>query len=258
MAAKSLTELANLYGSDKGTVGPSARWSGHNYTDIYEAYMERDRYSAITLLEIGLGVVGDRWNARIVHGRNTGGASLRMWYDYFPNGSIFGIDVNRCSYLDNDRIKTFVADQSSVHELGAFTEATKGIEFDIIIDDGSHRPDHQQVSLSFFFKRLKSGGLYFIEDLANNGLGDGARGRHACDKVKNTRSVLKHFRDYGKFLEPNALMDSAYLAQNIASLNFHAPEYSLELALRPSLRHPLKRTIDYKADRESLCVIRKR
>jgi hypothetical protein len=181
-----------------------------------------------------------------------------MWYDYFPNSRIFGIDVNACSYLDNDRIKTFVADQSSVHELEAFTIATKEMDFDIIIDDGSHRPDHQQVSLSFFFKKLKSGGLYFIEDLARNGLGDGATGRYACDKVKNTRSVLKHFREHGKFLEPNSLMDSAYLAENIAYLNFHVPEFSVGISLTASLRHLLKRVIQYKSDTELLCAIRKK
>lgn len=261
MAAKSLTELANIYGSDKGTIGPSPKWPGHNYTDVYEAYLERYQCSAISILEIGLGVVGNRWDARIVHGRNIGGASLKMWYDYFPNASIFGIDVNPCSYLDNDRIKTFTADQSNVQELEAFTMATKGLDFDIIIDDGSHRPDHQQISLSFFFKKLKSGGLYFIEDLASNGLGDGAKGRHVCDQVRNTRSVLKHFREFGEFLGPNALMDPAYLAENIVYVNFHVPEYSVdlaELALRTTLRRPLGKAFHYKPDTESLCAIRKK
>src|SRR5438874_1528265 len=119
MSATTLTELANQHGSDKGTIGPSADWAGHNYTDIYEAYLERHRYSAINILEIGLGVVGEHWDSQIVHGRNTGGASVKMWYDYFPKAKIFGIDVNACPYLDNDRIKTFVADQGSVVELEA-------------------------------------------------------------------------------------------------------------------------------------------
>lgn len=254
----SLTEIANVYGTDKGTVGPSRRWSAHNYTDIYEAYLERYRRAAITILEIGLGVVGDKWDARIVHGHNIGGASLKMWYDYFPNGSIYGIDINPCLYLDNDRIKTFTADQGNVHDLEAFTEATKGIDFDIIIDDGSHRPDHQQISLSFFFRKLKSGGLYFIEDLAFNGLGDGAMGRSACDEVKNTRSVLKHFRDFGKFMEPHALMDSTYLGERIAYLNFHVPHYSIELSLRASFRRPLTKVLNYEPGTESICVIRKK
>jgi hypothetical protein len=109
----SLTEIANHYGTDKGTIGPSPDFPGHNYTDIYEAYLGRFRQSPVTLLEIGLGVVGDRWDAKIVQGRNTGGASLKMWYDYFPNARIYGLDINDCSYLANDRVRTFVADQGS-------------------------------------------------------------------------------------------------------------------------------------------------
>ena len=36
--------------------------------------------------------------------------------------------------------------------------------FDIIIDDGSHKLSDTLNSLNFFFKNLKPGGLYIIED----------------------------------------------------------------------------------------------
>lgn len=257
MSATSLTDLANLYGSDKGTIGPSSEWGAHNYTDIYEAYVAADRYSPVSILEIGLGVVGDRWDARIVHGRNAGGASLKMWYDYFPSGRIFGVDVNACAYLDNDRITTFVADQGNLSDLEAFDNATRGIVFDVIIDDGSHRPDHQQVSLGFLFKRLKRGGLYFIEDLVPNGRGDGATGRHACDDVINTRSVLKAFVDRRQFPEPHAIVDPEYLAANIAHLTFHVPVISVDPAVKEGPA-PAKSSIRYAPNSELLCAIRKR
>lgn len=257
MPVSSLTQLANLYGSDKGTVGPSRAWSAHNYTDIYEAYLARDRYSEITLLEIGLGVVGKRWDAQIVQGCNTGGASLKMWYDYFPHARIFGIDLNPCSYLENDRIKTFVADQGCVRDLNAFIEATSDVRFDIIIDDGSHRAEDQQVSLSCLFRRVKHGGLYFIEDLANNGLGDDAKGRHACDRVLNTRRILKHFDRYGRFLEPNAFLNPGYLIDRIESVSFHVPEQRVKVVYQRALRRPFKRVRYYRVNSERLCAIRK-
>lgn len=245
MTDKTLTELANFHGTDKGTLGPTPEWEPHNYTDIYEAYLARHRQSALCMLEIGLGVTGPRWETTIVQGRNTGGASLKMWYDYFPNARLYGIDVNPCPYLDNDRIKTFVADQGNLDDLQAFEKVTEGIEFDVIIDDGSHRPDHQQISLGFLFKKLKGGGLYFIEDLLDNGLGDNMPGRHASDSVRNTRSVLKHFQQTGEFLEPNVLVNPDYLREQIAYLSFHAPKL-------------LMNTVRYPTDTEQLCVITKK
>lgn len=258
MSIASLTELANRYGSDKGTIGPGPGCDAHNYTDVYEAYLQRLRPLPINVLEIGLGVVGEKWDARIVQGRNTGGASLKMWYDYFPRARIYGIDINSCPYLDNDRIRTFVADQSNVADLESFLRAINQTAFDVIIDDGSHRPDHQQVSLDFFFKRLNPGGLYFIEDLGRNGLGDGASGRSASDKVINTRAVLRHFARDGRFLEPNAFTDPGYLAANIASVSFHAPKTVVGFRLCASLRRPVRKSIAYRSESELLCAILKK
>jgi hypothetical protein len=258
MSKKTLTELANHYGTDKGTVGPSVKWGALNYTDIYQAYLENHRSRTVTLLEIGLGVTGDKWDARIVHGRNTGGASLKMWHDYFPHAKLYGIDLNPASYLDNERISTFVADQGKVEDLQAVLEATGNLQFDFIIDDGSHRPDHQQITLNFFFKHLKSGGLYFIEDLLANGFGDEARGRHAANTVRNTRSIMKHFQQTETFLEPNLLTDSLYMKDHIAYVNFHAPAPQVSVEGRMRFTRPVKTTIKYPNDAERLCVIRKK
>jgi hypothetical protein len=255
---KSLTEIANLHGTDKGTIGPSASWGAHNYTDIYGAYLERYRKSPINLLEIGLGVTGKRWDALIVHGRNTGGASLKMWYDYFEKAKIYGIDVNECSYLDNDRIKTYVADQGNVEELDTFVKTIGDVEIDVIVDDGSHRPDHQQISFSYFFKKLKSKGLYFIEDLLSNGLGDDAKGRMACDSVINTRNVFRNYLQHGNFSEPNALLDMDYLYENIDFACFHTPQIDIKLKFRPNILRPLKKVLGYEPNKESLCVIGKK
>jgi hypothetical protein len=223
----SLTEIANRYGTDKGTVGPTPDKPANRYTEVYESYLERHRHSPIKLLEIGLGVLGDRWEAKIVRGRNTGGASMKMWYEYFPNARIYGIDVNECSYLDNDRISTFVADQGQAEDLAAFVDSLDEPAFDVIVDDGSHRPDHQQTSFSFLFKFLRPSGLYFIEDLMANGRGNGKTGRMACDTVLNTRSVLKHYVERGDFPKPHALLDPDGLKDEIAAVDFHMPRETL-------------------------------
>jgi hypothetical protein len=265
MTPRSLTELANEHGSDKGTVGPSAEWGAHNYTDVYEAYLEPLRSLPISLLEIGLGVTGERWQSRIVHGRNTGGASLKMWRDYFPQARIHGIDVNDCSFLDDERVSTFVADQGNVDDLRAFTEATGGTAFDVIVDDGSHRPDHQQLSLGYFFDWLKPGGLYFVEDLQANGYGDAARGRQAANDVRNTRAVLRHLRAHGEAPEPHGLPDPGALARQLEHIGLHVPRMTPVEPPRTRLWRRRRSTrrrgrwaTAFEPESERLAVLRKR
>jgi len=258
MQRSSLTELANKYGTDKGTIGPTRGWDANNYTDIYASFLERYRESAINLLEIGLGVKGPYWESRIVQGKNSGGASARMWYDYFPNGKIFGIDINECSYLDNDRISTFAADQGKQEDLDRFLNMVEVDHFDLIIDDGSHRPDEQQFSLGYLFKYLLPGGHYFIEDLSLNGLEDGRAGRSASKRYQNTRSVLKYYQAHGRFLEPNNLVNHDYLMNNIAYIGFYCPKVSFRLSYHARRRSRIRMVRSYQPDSERLCVLVKK
>lgn len=232
---------------------------GHNYTDTYEAYLWPLRHEPIKLLEIGLGVSGDAWHSLIVTGRNqTGGASLKMWHDYFPAASIYGIDVNPATHIDNDRIKTFVVDQGDVPQLGRFMGEIGDPTFDVVIDDGSHRPDHQQISFAFFFEHLRSGGLYFIEDLADNGLGDGRNDRYSSKSVLNTRTVFRQFAETGHFGEPNGLGSTTEFSDQIDWVHFHAPTPAINVGLGKLPRHPIKLSLDYRPRSEGICVIRKR
>lgn len=218
-----LDAIANEEGSDKGTVAPTG-FPPHNYTDVYAAYLAPLRKEPITLLEVGLGVDGPNWHAEIAWGRNAqGGASLRMWYRYLPHARLFGLDINPAAVLDNDRIRTGVVDQSKPDQITGFL-AEAGMErLDVIIDDGSHRPDHQQITLGTLFPYLAPGGLYFIEDLMANGQGDGMRNQFSCKDVLSTRRVLQGFCSDGSFPEPNALVNSTALGEAIDSIAFHVP-----------------------------------
>jgi hypothetical protein len=256
METRSLTEIADAFGTDKGTLGPSFIYGGHNYTDIYEAYLAPLRNEQLRILEIGIGVRGPHSREYIQHGRNSGGgASLHMWHAYFPKAMVFAIDVNAAPHLDNDRVKTFVADQSSESDIRHLLTAAGNAPFDIIIDDGSHRPDHQQASLGLLFPALKSGGLYFIEDLESNGAGDNAFGRHANDSVLNTRHVLKTFVKTGSFPEPHLIRDPAYVAAHVRRIAFHVPQAKSDpLSLFKKARN---RNLKYRPGSERLCAITK-
>ena len=142
---ESLSEIGTRHGCDKFTV--------HDYAPIYEMFLAKRRCDNLCLLEIGVG--GE--------GYDLGGASLKTWYDYFPNAKIVGIDIYAKSELDNDRIITAVCDQADQHALQNLV-AELG-PFDVVIDDGSHRAADVVTSLFVLFHGLKPGGLYFLEDL---------------------------------------------------------------------------------------------
>jgi len=140
-ASDDLTRLAAGTKTDKGL-------SGHYYTELYDIFFLPLKNKAAKILEIGI----------------ASGDSLKMWRDYFPKATIYGIDIVPKTELDSDRIKTFVADQANRSQLESFVGKSGGY-FDIIIDDGGHHMNHQQISLGFLFKYLKPGGYYIIEDL---------------------------------------------------------------------------------------------
>jgi SAM-dependent methyltransferase len=223
MMTSQLYEIASLHACDKGLHGPSNKWSGNNYTDIYQAYFGHLRTEITALLEIGLGVKGENWKANISHGDNeTGGASLKLWYDYFPNARIVGVDINPADFLRNDRTSTIQADQGNREQLQAIVDSHKLASFDIIIDDGSHRADHQQITLETLWPLLKPNGVYFIEDLNDYGFGGNTKGPHATPEVISTRDFFREFESTGA-IPPRSAYRSISFLKEVATISFHAP-----------------------------------
>jgi spermidine synthase len=139
-----LTKLANYHHSDKGTTADSQ----HGFTEIYEQFFSNIRNEQINILEIG-----------IFHG-----ASLRTYYDYFPNAKIHAVDIYDKSQYQNDRIVVHQFDQSNPQHLFDFADNCE-TKFDVIIDDGSHHMKDQQITLYYLSKILKDGGIYILEDI---------------------------------------------------------------------------------------------
>ena len=150
-ADASLAELCEVHKTDKCSVyvdEGGAETAGHDYVEVYELFFAPIRHQAERVFEIGV-LYGD---------------SMRLWEAYFPNAKIFGIDIEDTSEHDTDRITTFVADQSDREQLGRFIE-THGGDFDIVIDDGGHSMEQQQVSFGYLFPFVRPGGYYVIEDI---------------------------------------------------------------------------------------------
>lgn len=130
-----LGDLFDHYGTDKGRNG---------YTDVYECLLDARRREVLAVLEVGVAK----------------GASLRVWHDYFPNAEIFGIDIDPDCAILEPRIGAFIGDSTVASTATMLGSAT----FDLIIDDGSHKPFDQMATLAHFLPLVAKGGLYVIED----------------------------------------------------------------------------------------------
>lgn len=177
--AEALSALADRYGSDKGH-GEGLR---HGYTRAYASALAGYRSQPLKLVEIGLSIARDGLHC----------PSLAMWSDWLPQAEIFGLDIHDFSHFQHDRCKTLKIDQTDAPALTAFASAHR--PFDVIIDDGAHLSDAQQISFFALWPALKPGGFYFIEDLHFQPPSEPA------DAVK-TKSL---FRSWRSGLSPQAI-----------------------------------------------------
>ena len=164
-----LTLLANKYKTDKGT----ARGANNGYTYTYEHYFRNLKDSKIKFLEIGLNNGGPECGSNKIDRKIEDYPSIKMWHEYFSKGEIWGFDVNELKDpIDKslNRFHFFQGDQGSEDSLKDFNDTVKekygdNVQFDIIIDDGSHAHYHQQLSFTRLAGLVKPGGYYVIEDI---------------------------------------------------------------------------------------------
>jgi len=128
------------------------RTAALSYLQIYEMYFERFRHLPVDIVEIGV----------------RDGASVDMWNKYFANAnSIYGVEIDDTWWesLLKEHVHYVQGDATEPAILSKFPSEQK---FDIIIDDGSHINEQIIKSFEIFYPRLKSGGVYVIEDLYNS------------------------------------------------------------------------------------------
>lgn len=144
-----LNELGLKYRTDKAVDGKRGEpGKGHDYLRIYERFSVLERTEVLKVLEIGV----------------QKGASIRMWEEYFPNATIYGLDIAESALnVTGDRIRIQLVDQSNAAALQAFAEQNG--PFDLIVEDGSHIWAHQIIGLQTLLPHLKPGGQYIVEDL---------------------------------------------------------------------------------------------
>jgi hypothetical protein len=172
---QSLREIGLRTGTDK--------ISHHEYDVYYQMFLERfrDRHDG-AMFEIGFGQ----------------GKSLAMWLEYFPKAFVYGMDIK--SSYEGPRYKIFVADQSDLVALKLIAQTEIKLPVFLIVDDGSHLPEHQIISFNYLFSELlQPGGVYIIEDIEvsywTRGALYGNRARYGYRHPISIVEIFKHAID---------------------------------------------------------------
>lgn len=130
----SLNDLGVLHKTDKSTIT-------HHYLGNYEKHISKWRDEEFTMLEIGV----------------AGGASIKMWRDYFPKAKVYGVDNNPDTPAD------FIGDHNDKFFMDSVMQRIGPCR--LIVDDGSHvGHDMKNLFDRLFVHHVESGGLYVVED----------------------------------------------------------------------------------------------
>ena len=124
-----------------------------HYLDIYDNHFKKFKNKNPNILEIGI----------------YEGGSLEMWNYYFNNNcTIYGIDINKkciekVNLLNKKNVKAIIGDQGSRKFWKDFLKDKP--KFDIVIDDGSHKIEHQKITFEEVYNNISENGIYLCEDL---------------------------------------------------------------------------------------------
>lgn len=178
-----IDSLAIKHNTDKSSLD-------HQYTQFYQKYFDTYIKSPKKILELGI------YSTTNPPKIDTCGASLKTWAEYYPNATVYGLDLFDFTVLDKyyNNIKTMFCNceirtkedfeyyqNVTLKEIHSKMEGGKiglesvvekfGSDFDIIIDDGPHTMASQQIFLGYMFPHLKSNGIFVIEDLHTSKMG---------------------------------------------------------------------------------------
>jgi len=150
--------------TDKNTV--------HSYLDLYDMLLTNKRKNAKNVLEVG------------IHR----GGSIKLWYDYFPNAIIHGLDIINSNNVwvvlkNNDRIKLYTS--TNAYDESKFKEnfLDKNIKCDFMLDDGPHTLNSMINFIRLYSQIMTDDGILIIEDVQEWGWIDILK-THVPDNLK--------------------------------------------------------------------------
>jgi len=132
--------------TDKNTV--------HSYLGLYFFLLERIKYKALNVLEVGI----------------CEGGSIKMWNDFFPNATVHGLDKMHIDTVwegikNNEKIKLYTSIDAYDSNFVKNTFLDRNIRCDFILDDGSHELDDMKKFIKLYSEIMAEDGILIIEDV---------------------------------------------------------------------------------------------
>lgn len=166
-SVRSIKEIFRSYAqfdSEGRHVNGTDKQSNHNYGDAYESLFTRP-------VDTDLGEYSETWSTRdkvklMMEVGVADGSCLLAWREIFPNATIVGMDIHHSDKAYGDRIEFHLGDQ---REKEHCERAAAGRQFDLIVEDATHRLQDTLLTLIYLWPFVKPGGLYVVEEFDNVG-----------------------------------------------------------------------------------------
>lgn len=126
----------------------------HSYLDLYQQLLQHQQHSAVQVLELG--------NIQL-------GGDILLWYQFFHNATITGIDTMSrhqlpTDLLNNDRIHVYPETDPYDRMVPTYFNNI-GTKFDIIIDNGSHSFENMVRFIMLYLPLLNDSGTLIIQNI---------------------------------------------------------------------------------------------
>ena len=146
-----LLDIVNNSLTDKNTL--------HSYLELYESLFSSKKESAKNILEIGIGDV-----------KQKNGGSIKLWYDYFVNATIYSLDILSIDRVidelkNNPRIILHTSINAYDDDFFNHTILSKNIKYDILLDDGPHTLESMKKFINLYSQLMTDDGILIIEDV---------------------------------------------------------------------------------------------
>lgn len=164
MGMKSIKDIFRSYAvldADGKHINGTDKESNHHYSDAYEAVVER-YLSPNNAMEYGRSCEMARNSVRLVMEVGVAdGSCLCAWREIFPNATIVGMDIHHSDKAHGERIEFYLGDQRIKADCD---RAVAGRQFDLIVEDATHKLGDTLTTFFWLWPFVKPGGLYVVEE----------------------------------------------------------------------------------------------